>query len=182
MPFPLHRPRPPVAVLIATALLAAGTGGCSALAPFSTCEGTDARLRELDALPLLASAPAGAEPAPGSAGAYAECVDDSGDAWLSAGRLYFYPGTEQEVVAHYREAAVAGGWQVHTTRRPSADGRPELCLTQGEEGHARKAEVRFVPRRALRDIYRLEPNRESARKLAFEIAAEAATDGAESAC
>ncbi|MEU6312560.1 hypothetical protein [Streptomyces sp. NPDC047014] len=181
MPFRSRRLRPAV-LLLTTALVAGGVGGCSALAPFTTCEGTEDRLRELDSLPLLASAPPGAKAAPGDAGAYAECVDDSGDAWLSARRLYFYPGSEQEVLAHYRRAAEDGGWQVHTPAWPFADPALELCFTQGPEGGARQATVHFVSRRLLHEVYRLPPNRESARGLAFEIEAGSESDGSSSSC
>lgn len=60
MPLPLRSPMrparstaPPTALLLATALMTVGLTGCSSLSPFNTCEGTEARVKELSAQPVL---------------------------------------------------------------------------------------------------------------------------------
>uniref|UniRef100_A0AAU2JWK4 Lipoprotein n=1 Tax=Streptomyces sp. NBC_00049 TaxID=2903617 RepID=A0AAU2JWK4_9ACTN len=181
MPFRI-RPLRAGVLLLSTALAAGALTGCSALSPFTTCDDTEGRLRELAALPLLASPPPGAKAPAGEAATYAECAEDSGDAWLSAGRLYAYPGTPQEVVAHYRAAAVAGGWQVRTPRSPYADPELEVCFTGGEEGHAWLVTVIWTSRRELIEFYGQSLGPEFSTDLVFRIEAGAESDGARTSC
>ncbi|MEU3777442.1 hypothetical protein AB0F11_30465 [Streptomyces sp. NPDC032472] len=181
MPFRIH-PLRVGALLLSTALVVGGASSCSLLSPFTSCDGTESRVRDLAALPLLASAPPGAKAAAGDAAAYSGCEDDSGDAWLSAGRLYAYPGTAQEVIAHYRKAAAADGWQLHTPPSPHADPDLEACFTQGEEGHFKQVTVNFVSPRELKEIYGQSLGPDFTTGLAYRVEAGSEADGARTPC
>lgn len=170
------------ALLLSTALAAAGVSDCSALSPFTSCDGTDGRLRELASLPILASPPPGAKAPAGDAAAYSECADDSGDAWLSAGRLYAYPGTAQEVVAHYRKTAAAEGWQLEKPPSPYADPDLDVCFTQGEKGHARQVTVILMSHQEVSDEYQQSLGPDFATGQVFRIEAGAEADGARTPC
>ena len=94
---------------------------CSALGGDDACHDTAAELKGLAAQPLLGSAPAGAaEPANyRGTGVTTGCDDDSsGEPWLHADRLYAFPGTPDDVIAHYTKTAAAEG------RRPETDPDP----------------------------------------------------------
>jgi hypothetical protein len=89
------------------------------------CEGTGARVRELAALGILDSRPAGATVPRGFEQADAGCWADSGDVVLYADRTYVFSGTGEAVAAHYRTAASRDGWI------PSSGSRPgDLCFTR----------------------------------------------------
>ncbi|MCX5271506.1 MULTISPECIES: hypothetical protein [Streptomyces] len=180
MPFRI-RPGRAAALLLSAALVAGGLSGCSFLTPFKTCEGTEARMKELESLPLLASPPPGASLPRTFDGVYAECADDSGDAWLSAGRTYVYPGTRQEVLDHYRGAAEADGWRfvpAPTFARESGD----VCFTKGEDGQAKTFTVSFPPARFMADFYGPEAAAEFATGSGFELTAGSEADGATTSC
>ena len=99
------------ALLLLSTVLAAGTlTGCALQELTRDCEGTDGRVREMAALGILDSRPAGATVARGFEEVDAGCWADSGDVSVYAGRTYAFPGTEAEVTAHYRRAAVRDGW------------------------------------------------------------------------
>ncbi|MEJ8644210.1 hypothetical protein WKI68_28605 [Streptomyces sp. MS1.HAVA.3] len=142
MPFRI-RPGRVAVLLLSAAIVAGGLTGCSVLSPFTTCDGTEARMKELQSLPLLASPPPGATPPRHVEAVYSECADDSGDAWLSAGRLYVYPGTRQEVLDHYRKATEADGWRF-TPRPPDLDEAWGSCFTKGRDGQVKQLTVIFV--------------------------------------
>ncbi|MGW6540844.1 hypothetical protein ACWGBV_06345 [Streptomyces sp. NPDC055051] len=75
------------------------------------CEGTGDRVKEVAALGILGSRPEGAAVARGFEEVDAGCWADSGDVVVYAERTYAFPGTRAEVAAHYRTAAVRGGWE-----------------------------------------------------------------------
>ncbi len=100
----------PMAVLL-SAVCAAGTlTGCTLRDLAEDCGGTDGRVREVAALGILDSRPAGATVARGFEDVDAGCWADSGDVSVYADRTYAFPGTRAEVAAHYRTAAVRDGW------------------------------------------------------------------------
>ncbi|MFI1286336.1 hypothetical protein ACH4U5_37185 [Streptomyces sp. NPDC020858] len=176
MPFRI-RPGRVAALLLSAAIAAGGLTGCSVLSPFTTCDGTEARMKELESLPLLASPPPGATPPRSHDGFHSECADDSGDAWLSAGRVYLYPGTRQEVLDHYRKAAEADGWRFE----PQPVAGHELmgsCFTKGEEGQAKQLILHFVSAREFTELYGPDTGREFASGAGFDIAVGSAADGA----
>ncbi|MET9609281.1 hypothetical protein ABZZ17_30165 [Streptomyces sp. NPDC006512] len=111
-----------VRVLLAVLLVGSGVSGCSLLPPFPTCERTEQSVAELDELPALALRPQGAVSVDGP-WAGASCVEDTADAWLSAGRLYAYGGTRQEVLAYYGREAPASGWRPVDGLDTGPDGR-----------------------------------------------------------
>ncbi|WP_329207187.1 hypothetical protein OG257_12075 [Streptomyces sp. NBC_00683] len=180
-----HRTNParPGALLLATALLATGLSGCSALSPFNTCDDTATRVKALRAQPILESVPEGATvpedlaPVPG-------CLDDSGDAWLYAERVYAFPGPRQKVVDFYRATAEADGWRLQSD--PSDPSTPEttagLCFTKGGDGDALLLTVQFTTARRLKieHGYRAGPEFDSGSGFEIEVGSE--TDGARTGC
>ncbi|WP_051773708.1 hypothetical protein [Streptomyces sp. NRRL S-237] len=180
MPFRI-RPGRAAALLLSAVLVAGGLSGCSFLTPFKTCEGTEARMKELESLPLLASPPPGASAPRTFDGVYSECADDSGDAWLSAGRTYVYPGPREEVLDHYRQAAEADGWRFEPepVRAQETWGS---CFTKGEDGQAKMFTLHFPPARFLTEFYGAEAAAEFASGSGFEISVGSEADGAEVHC
>ncbi|PWK65442.1 hypothetical protein BCL76_11247 [Streptomyces sp. CG 926] len=180
MPFRI-RPGRAAALLLSAVLVAGGLSGCSLLTPFKTCEGTEARMKELESLPLLTSPPPGASAPRTFDGNYAECADDSGDAWLSAGRTYVYPGTRQEVLDHYRKAAEADGWRFVPDPTSRQDTR-ESCFTKGEDGQAKMLTLAFPPAHFVTEFYGPEAAAEFATGAGFEITVGSEADGATTSC
>ncbi|MGW7328006.1 hypothetical protein ACWGIU_05200 [Streptomyces sp. NPDC054840] len=175
------RPGRAAALLLSAVIAAGGLSGCSFLSPFKTCEGTGARMKELESLPLLSSPPPGASAPRTFDGAFSECADDSGDAWLSAGRTYVYPGTRQEVLDHYRKAAEADGWRFEPgpVRGQDASGS---CFTKGGGGQAKVFALSFPPVRFLTEFYGAEAAAEFASGAGFEISVGSEADGATTSC
>ncbi|WP_327735561.1 hypothetical protein OG749_18815 [Streptomyces nojiriensis] len=180
MPFRI-RPGRTAVLLLSAAFVAGGLSGCSFLSPFKTCEGTGARMKELESLPLLASPPPGASAPRTFDGVSSECADDSGDAWLSAGRTYVYPSTRQEVLDHYRKAAEADGWRFE----PEPERGQETwgsCFTKGEDGQAKTFTLSFPPAHFVTEFYGPEAAAELASGSGFEITAGSEADGAKTSC
>ncbi|OSC60430.1 hypothetical protein CJI59_19990 [Streptomyces sp. Alain-F2R5] len=115
----------PISVLLATALAAATLTGCALLEPARDCEGTDDRVKEMATLDILNSRPGGAAVARGFEEVDAGCWADSGDVVVYAGRTYTFPGTQDEVTAHYRTEAVRDGWNPDPEALPG-----DLCFTR----------------------------------------------------
>lgn len=174
----------PTALLLATALMAVGLTGCSSLSPFDTCEGTEARVKELSAQPVLTSVPPGATVPKDFAPVDAECLDDSGDAWLYAERTYAFPGSRQEVVDFYRTTAEAGGWHLQSDPMDPdvADTEAGLCFTKGGDGDALMLTVRFTTARQLKIEYDYEAGPEFDSGSGFHIEVGSETDGAKTGC
>ncbi|MEV7557539.1 hypothetical protein [Streptomyces sp. NPDC089795] len=179
MPFRI-RPGRTAALLLSAVIVAGGLSGCSLLTPFKTCEGTEARMKELESLPLLASPPPGASAPRTFDGDYAECADDSGDAWLSAGRTYTYPGTRQEVLDHYRKAAEADGWR--ESEQKFGRSPWDVCFTKGEDGRSKVLDVSFPPAHFITDFYGPEAGAEFATGSGFDITVGSEADGATTSC
>ncbi|MFE2601048.1 hypothetical protein ACFXCZ_31925 [Streptomyces sp. NPDC059396] len=115
----------PISLLLATALAAATLTGCALLELARDCEGTDNRVKEMAALDILASRPDRAAVARGFEEVDAGCWADSGDVVVYASRTYAFPGTQADVAAHYRTAAVRDGWIPDPEALPS-----DLCFTR----------------------------------------------------
>ncbi|WP_351222304.1 hypothetical protein [Streptomyces sp. NPDC002133] len=187
MPPRTHPTRPlalPVALLLATALMTVGLTACSALSPFNTCDDTAARLENLRSQPILESVPKGATAPKKLASVYAECVDDSGSAWLYAERVYAFPGSRQKVVDFYRTTAKADGWRLQ--HDPSDPNTPEttagLCFTKGGDGEALLLTVRFTTASELKFVYGYDAGPEFDSGSGFEIEVGSETDGAKTGC
>ncbi|MFE0701320.1 hypothetical protein [Streptomyces sp. NPDC058872] len=187
MPLPTRPVRPlalPVTLLLATALMAAGLTGCSVLSPFNTCDDTAARLKDLRSQPILNSTPEGATAPVGLDSVDSRCIDDTGDAWLYAARVYAFPGSPQEVVDFYRTAAKADGW--HLQHDPSDSSTPEttagLCFTKGGDGEALLLTVQFTRASDLEFAYDYDAGPEFDAGSGFEIEVGSETDGARTGC
>ncbi|MFE6619257.1 hypothetical protein [Streptomyces sp. NPDC057740] len=117
----------PVSLLLSTALAAGTLTGCTLLELAGDCEGTDGRVKEMAALDILDSRPAGAAVPRGFEKADVGCWADSGDVSVYASRTWAFPGTRAEVAAHYRRAAARDGWDPHS--EASSD---DLCFAKEE--------------------------------------------------
>ncbi|MFI5569921.1 hypothetical protein ACIA6T_21775 [Streptomyces sp. NPDC051740] len=174
----------PTAPLLATALIAVGLTGCSSLSPFNTCEGTEARVKELSAQPVSTSVPPGATVPKDFARVDVACLDDSGDAWLYAERTYAFPGFRQEVVDFHRTTAEAGGRHLQSDPMDPdvADTEAGLCFTKGGDGDALMPTVRFTTARQLEIEYDYEAGPEFDPGSGFHIEVGSETDGAKTGC
>ncbi|MGY3203883.1 hypothetical protein ACVW19_004398 [Streptomyces sp. TE5632] len=100
----------PISLLLSTVLAAGTLTGCALQELARDCGGTDDRVKEMAALDILDSRPVEATVARGFEEVDAGCWADSGDVSVYANRTYAFPGTQAEVAAHYRAAAVRDGW------------------------------------------------------------------------
>ncbi|AVH55877.1 MULTISPECIES: hypothetical protein [Streptomyces] len=187
MPLPTRPARPtalPVTLLLATALMTAGLTSCSALSPFNTCDDTAVRLKDLRSQSILNSTPEGATALRGLDSVDSRCIDDTGDAWLYAARVYAFPGSRQEVVDFYRTTAKADGWRLQ--HDPSDPDTPEttagLCFTKGGDGDALLLSVQFTTARDLKFEYDYDAGPEFDLGSGFEIEVGSETDGAKVGC
>ncbi|GAA3941960.1 hypothetical protein GCM10022244_57350 [Streptomyces gulbargensis] len=113
-------------LLLTTALASGALVGCALLEVVTAdCEGTEARVKELAALGVLASPPAGATVPRGFEKPDAGCWADSGDVVLYAERAYAFAGPRTAVATHYRTAALRDGWTA-SPGSPAGD----LCFTR----------------------------------------------------
>jgi len=112
--------------LLLPTVLAVGTlTGCTLQELAGDCEGTDDRVKETAALDIFDSRPAEATVARGFEKVDAGCWADSGDVSVYANRTYAFPGTQAEVIAHYRTEAARNGWN------PGPDARSDgLCFAK----------------------------------------------------
>lgn len=185
---PRTRPNRPLALpgalVLATALMNAGLTGCSALSPFNTCDDTAARLKDLRSQSILNSTPEGATAPKGLDSVDSRCIDDTGDAWLYAARVYAFPGSRQEVVDFYRTAAKADGW--HPPPAPPGLGTPEtvagLCFTKGGDGDALLLTLQFTDARQLKIEHDYDAGPDFDSGSGFEIEVGSETDGAKTGC
>ncbi|MER5309237.1 hypothetical protein ABT034_15780 [Streptomyces sp. NPDC002773] len=105
-------------------LLALAVAGVGLFATVTWLEGSDgcadssARQRQIAALKVLGTPPAGSRPALGIEGVQTECMDDSGDPWLAATSGYGSDADQQTVLDHYRKVTKQDGW---TSLRPEVD-------------------------------------------------------------
>jgi hypothetical protein len=170
--------------LLLTALLVGTTlSGCSFISPFTTCEGTEPAVAELNGLPALELRPARAAPIGGGAAAKAYCTEDSGEAWLTAERLYAYDGSRSEVLEYYGREAPAAGWRPMQSLDTGPDGRISVfCFESGEHPSVTLA---FESPEELREFYGVDPGPEPSgpgSRIWFSLSAEAASDGSRMGC
>ncbi|MFD0147876.1 hypothetical protein ACWGQ4_11065 [Streptomyces sp. NPDC055721] len=137
----------PTALLLSAVLTVGGLTGCSAVAALvADCEGSEGRVRELESLAILDSRPEGATSPSRYKDVESGCWADSGDVTVYAQRTYAFPGTQAEVLRHYRTAAGRGGWKASSKPvPPSAPGQAEgLCFTRTEGGKTALLSVFFL--------------------------------------
>ncbi|MEU3466205.1 hypothetical protein ABZ721_40530 [Streptomyces sp. NPDC006733] len=118
-------PRRTITHAWATTLLilpATGLAGCSLIrSSGKNCDGAEPRLTELAALTILNSRPPHTTPFTEYASVTTDCNDGSGgDAWLSAYRLYSFPGPPTDLFADYRQVAAADHWTEQQDTSPLA--------------------------------------------------------------
>ncbi|MFD9408700.1 hypothetical protein ACFWBN_17020 [Streptomyces sp. NPDC059989] len=170
---------------LALAALVVGTtlSGCTFFAPFTTCEGTDSAVAELDRLPVLNLRPPQASPAGDGKADGAACHEDSGDAWLSANRLYTYDGSRAELLEYYGREAPAAGWRPIQRLDTGPDGQISVfCFESREQPSITLA---FESREHLRELYGIEPGPDPmgpGSRIWFSLSAEAASDGSRMGC
>ncbi|MFI5672547.1 hypothetical protein [Streptomyces sp. NPDC051704] len=126
--------------------LAGGLAGCSLVSPYASCEGSEPRLKEMASLTILDAKPPQATPPAGHTEVETACDDDSsGDAWLSAERLYSAPGSKAEILGYYTRAATADGWKPEENTSPQRVPAEVagLCFSKGGEGGAMTLTVTF---------------------------------------
>ncbi|WP_329385229.1 hypothetical protein OG625_25105 [Streptomyces sp. NBC_01351] len=175
------RPGRAAALLLSAVIVAGGLTGCSLLSPFTTCEGTEALMQELNSLPLLDSPPPGATPPKLSEAGYSECADDSGDAYLTAGRTYVYAGTRQEVLDHFHKAAEADGWRYEPNPIPEMR-QFGSCFTRGGDGEAKELRISIVKPDEITEFYGPDAATEFATGAGFDIWVGADVEGARTSC
>ncbi|WP_283844515.1 hypothetical protein [Streptomyces sp. RerS4] len=144
-------------VLPALALTAGCLTGCSMLSLFPTCEGTEVELSRLERDPVLEERPEGTVELKGFEGVTAECVEDSGDAWLSASRLYVAPVDPRTLMRRYREAAEQRGWTVQPNPTVLPEEVAGLCFSSAGQGRSRDVTVQVVWAREAKEEYGYEP-------------------------
>ncbi|MFB7511948.1 MULTISPECIES: hypothetical protein [unclassified Streptomyces] len=122
-------------LLLSTALLAGGLSGCALLvAELRGCDGTEERVKELDALSVLDDRPDGATRAAPFGEPDAGCWADSGDVVVYANRTYTFSGDRAEVFPYYREVARREGWTESAVPWHTEPGRPEDLYFTREDG------------------------------------------------
>ncbi|MFI9743007.1 hypothetical protein [Streptomyces sp. NPDC052494] len=137
----------PTALLLSAVLTVGGLTGCSAVAELlADCEGSEGRVRELESLAILDSRPEGATSPSRYEDVESGCWADSGDVAVYAQRTYAFPGTQPEVLRHYRTAAERDGWKASSTPvPPSAPGETKgRCFTRTEDGKTALLSVYFL--------------------------------------
>ncbi|MEV0692667.1 hypothetical protein [Streptomyces sp. NPDC050388] len=115
----------PISLLLSIAFAVGTLTGCALQELARDCGGTGDRVKEMAALDILDSRPVKATVARGFEEVDAGCWADSGDVSVYANRTYAFPGTQAEVAAHYRTAAVRDGW--NQDPEASSDG---LCFVK----------------------------------------------------
>jgi hypothetical protein len=112
------------------------------------------------------------------------CVDDSGDAWLYADRIYAFPGPRQKVVDFYRTTAKSHGWRLQSA--PAGQRAPEtaagLCFTKGGDGDALVLTVQFTTPRQLKIEHGYDAGPDFDSGSGFEIEVGSETDGSKTGC
>lgn len=170
--------------LLAFLLMATSLCGCSLLPPYETCGGTAAAVAELDQLPALDLRPKGAASVGGGPWAGAECVDDTGGAWLSATRFYAFGGTRKDVLEYYGREARAAGWHPVDDLDTGPDGRVAVFCFESPDRPS--ITLAFDSPQELREVHGTEPHPASVlgvdARTWFSWSAEAETDGSPISC
>ena len=110
-------------------------------------------------------------------------VDDSGDAGLTAERLYVLHGTREEVLEYYGRAAPAAGWRPVHDLDTGPDGRRAVFCFDADERPS--VTLAFDTPERPREFYELDPGPEAAdpgSHVWFSLFAESATDGSRLGC
>ncbi|MBT2454694.1 hypothetical protein [Streptomyces sp. ISL-86] len=170
--------------VLALVVVAGGLTGCSLLSPFTTCRGTGPALERLAGYPVLEARPEGAAAPPGADGAgeadgavASECLDDSGDAWMYARRVYVAPVGRGEVLRFYREAAAADGWKEARNSSGVPADVAGLCFSRGGEGNWRELDLSFMPASEAKEFYGYEPPADPRAETFYSIEVGAGVDG-----
>ncbi|MCZ4125046.1 hypothetical protein [Streptomyces sp. H39-S7] len=182
MPFRLP-PRRTIALSLATNLLiplATGLAGCSLTSSSGkNCDGSEPRLKELAALTILDSRPPHTTVPKNYGSVTTDCNDGSGgDAWLSAYRVYSFPGSKADLFAYYRQVAAANHWtEQQDTNSMSVPPEVEgICFTKGGDGDAILLTVDF------RTESLWPAPVDFGAGTGYKISAESAIDGAKTDC
>ncbi|MDX3534536.1 hypothetical protein PV721_09160 [Streptomyces sp. MB09-01] len=83
------------------------------------CEETGAQERTAQVSAATPAAAAGTTPVADRT--MTECMDDSGDPWITANSLYTHGGDVRPLFTHYWDTAAADGWKAVGTRAGAAD-------------------------------------------------------------
>lgn len=114
------------------------------------CEGTEALVREIDALPVFAGPPPGTRPERGyeSPGGGTGCLDDSGDELVTGSNVLVLVGEKRAVSDHLRAVAEADGWTPGPVTGGDDDERDpsDLCFQKRLTGGRAVFQVWFEPR------------------------------------
>ncbi|MFE2322771.1 hypothetical protein ACFXD5_02380 [Streptomyces sp. NPDC059385] len=166
-------------------VLFAGTtlSACSFFAPFTTCEGTESAVAKLNGLPALQLRPERATPLDREPAAQAQCIEDSGDAYLTAGRLYSYDGSREEVLDYYGREAPAAGWHPIHRLDTGPDGRIAVFCFESDKRPS--ITLAFESPEYLHEFYGAEPGPAPGgpgSRIWFSWSAEAASDGSRMDC
>ncbi|WP_225803721.1 hypothetical protein [Streptomyces sp. NK15101] len=125
------------ALLLAVVLTTGGLTGCSSLTAvmgLGSCDGSEERVERIRSIALLDAPPEGATEPRGYEGVEASCWEDSGDAAISAGHTYAFPGTPAEVIRHYRTEAARDGWRPGPSLPSTPEVPIDLCFTRSVDG------------------------------------------------
>ncbi|MET9882947.1 hypothetical protein ABZZ20_07225 [Streptomyces sp. NPDC006430] len=168
--------------LVGLALLAVPLCGCSMFPPFATCGGREGALTALAGLPVLSARPDGATVPPGFEAADTGCLDDSGEPWLYAGRLYVTAQGQDAVVRFYREAAQADAWREQPPPSPVPAKVAGLCFERTDAGKSRTLDLRFLGPDEAREVYGYTPEPSAPPRTVYYLEADAPADGSSTAC
>ncbi|HET6858672.1 MAG TPA: hypothetical protein VFH94_16480 [Streptomyces sp.] len=173
---------PGLRLLLTTLLLGATLSACSSITSSTTCEDTEQAAAALDRLPELQLRPARATPVAGATNK-AYCTQDSGDAWLTAERLYAHHGSRAGVQEYYTREAAAAGWRpVQDPNTGAGDSTSALCF---ESSGQPSLTLAFESQEDLREFYGVKPGPELSGRDAriwFSWSTETAPDGSPMGC
>ncbi|MGW6980156.1 hypothetical protein ACWGE1_11995 [Streptomyces sp. NPDC054932] len=169
-------------VLSAMALAGVCLGGCALLSPFTSCDGAEQDLKALSELAVLEARPTGAAPLKGAEEVYSECADDSGDAWMVAGRYYTAPGTPAEIADFYRSAAANDGWTLEHNPHEIPPWAADLCFNKGTQNRSRTLDLYFPPLNHLAEDFGYTPPAGGAPETVYRLEAGSPTDDTPTGC
>ncbi|MFD4870925.1 hypothetical protein [Streptomyces sp. NPDC058412] len=129
------------------------------------CEEPGARERLARVSAVVPAAAAGTVPVAERSGA--ECMDDSGEPWMSANSVYTHGGDVQPLITHYWDTATADGWKAVGTRAKAQE------RFRGVSGMCFRKDVAGEP--ALLRVGSVRPGE-------FLVAVESALDGSSIDC
>ncbi|MFG2873915.1 hypothetical protein ACGFYU_02705 [Streptomyces sp. NPDC048337] len=120
---------------------------------------------------------------PGEPAAQAHCTEDSGDAYLTAERLYSYDGTREEVLEYYGREAPPAGWR--PVGRLDTGPDRQISVFCFESNDRPSITLAFESPEDLREFYGVEPGPAPGgpgSRIWFRWSAEAASDGSRMDC